>query len=478
MMRSLRGLLVLLVGATFLFNAVAYGATDTRTSVGPQNCATIDSNWKQYSQRIRGANTKVSDVVLNACAAIGGGCQFTSGYRSPAANQRAGGAKQSQHIQANAIDLRVPSGKEVEFMTLAICGLRKVNNCQGGLGYYSSKAIHVDTRTGRTNVWSDNYRRTSIAQNVSDSEAQQLLYGFGDGKCTEGSIEGDYSEEQMYGPPVRYTPPTGFPQILQPTYPAGGYKTLTTQQVANELRQPTLYSTTGGGETLLGDSVLYRLNDDSAENTGFLLKENDTRSVKQTGEQNGPTPTVGADNKAKCAGSGLFGTNLFGTCKERETDTAPETEQITKGPETTFVQNPARDLVGDIPISLRDETVYLYDAELDEPQRVGTVGSSAEIFYAVHDPQDNVRENYETNPQSADLIGTGQFVSGETRPVVREVPTAIRESTRFARLAAQLGAYYGLVHGTSPLVLGSAPRTLVRFIQNGLGTRVYNPFSI
>ncbi len=197
-------MLGILIGVVYFSATRAEAAADTIGNF--QTCSTIDSNWKRYGANILGANSKVSDIVRNACAAIGGGCSFVSGYRSAAYNRKVGGAGSSQHIRAGAVDLRVPSGKEKEFITLAICGLRKVNNCQGGIGLYNSNDIHIDVRSGATNVWSTGYSRSNIAQNINDPEARNILYAFGDGKCTGGGIVGDYEEENIYGPIIQYTP--------------------------------------------------------------------------------------------------------------------------------------------------------------------------------------------------------------------------------------------------------------------------------
>ena len=137
-----------IVAALLVFAAspLTVDAQDVSDLVGAQGCSVIDLNWKEYGENIRGANTKVSDVVLNACAAIGGkgACTFISGcrYNEGDANQSNPictlntGAVDSQHRRSNAIDVVVTPGKEKEFITLAICGLRRVNKCEGTILYH------------------------------------------------------------------------------------------------------------------------------------------------------------------------------------------------------------------------------------------------------------------------------------------------------------------------------------------------------
>ena len=73
---------------------------------------------------------------------------ITSGYRTPAHNAKAGGAKFSQHLYGRAADIRVP-GVSVE--DVAACAEHLLPG-RGGVGRYPAKAgraagwVHVDTR--------------------------------------------------------------------------------------------------------------------------------------------------------------------------------------------------------------------------------------------------------------------------------------------------------------------------------------------
>lgn len=76
-----------------------------------------------------------------------------SGYRSPASNEmlraKGGGqAKNSRHMQGDAIDIRVPGIKTTELRDIAWCFQR------GGVGYYKgSDFVHVDTAKVRSWNW-------------------------------------------------------------------------------------------------------------------------------------------------------------------------------------------------------------------------------------------------------------------------------------------------------------------------------------
>ena len=76
---------------------------------------------------------------------------ITSGYRTPAHNATAGGAKFSQHLYGRAADIRV-QGASVE--EVAAYAERLLHGC-GGVGRYPAKAgraagwVHVDTRADK-----------------------------------------------------------------------------------------------------------------------------------------------------------------------------------------------------------------------------------------------------------------------------------------------------------------------------------------
>ncbi len=103
---------------------------------------------------VRHFDPRLYDILSDLTASVGhasGEIDIVCGYRTPSTNEslRAhtlGVAKNSLHIQAEAIDLRMPG---VNTLTLrrAALALRR-----GGVGYYPhSDFIHVDT--GRVRQW-------------------------------------------------------------------------------------------------------------------------------------------------------------------------------------------------------------------------------------------------------------------------------------------------------------------------------------
>ena len=103
---------------------------------------------------IRHFDPNLYDILSDLAASVGrpgAEIDIVCGYRSPSTNEflrshTAGVAKNSLHIQAEAIDLRIPG---IDTLTLRRAALALA---RGGVGYYPrSDFIHVDT--GRVRQW-------------------------------------------------------------------------------------------------------------------------------------------------------------------------------------------------------------------------------------------------------------------------------------------------------------------------------------
>lgn len=86
-------------------------------------------------------------VVFEAIRAACGHLPITilSAYRSPAHNKKVGGARNSQHMQGRALDLRPPSGLTVKAFYERIKALSQSLPDLKGIGRYST-FVHVDIR--------------------------------------------------------------------------------------------------------------------------------------------------------------------------------------------------------------------------------------------------------------------------------------------------------------------------------------------
>jgi uncharacterized protein YcbK (DUF882 family) len=103
---------------------------------------------------VRHFDPRLYDILSDLAASVGRPGEeidIVCGYRTPATNESlrastAGVAKNSLHIQARAIDLRVPG---IDTLTLRRAALVL---SRGGVGYYPhSGFVHVDT--GRVRQW-------------------------------------------------------------------------------------------------------------------------------------------------------------------------------------------------------------------------------------------------------------------------------------------------------------------------------------
>jgi uncharacterized protein YcbK (DUF882 family) len=103
---------------------------------------------------VRHYDPRLYDILEDLAAAVGhpgGEIDIICGYRSPWTNEflrthTSGVAKNSLHIQAEAIDLRMPGVNTLQLRAAALSLHR------GGVGYYPhSDFIHVDT--GRVRQW-------------------------------------------------------------------------------------------------------------------------------------------------------------------------------------------------------------------------------------------------------------------------------------------------------------------------------------
>lgn len=196
-----------------------------------------------HGAKLLGADTFTSDIVINACAAMGGdaqqlitsrqnsACTVTSGYRSPQHNASVGGASQSQHMQGRAVDV-VVKGNAQRFGQLLLAGLCCKNRCIGGLGYYNGNKFHVDNRQAVA-AWGPGYSSSGIAQ-ITDPGVRTMLQTFlknGANIQTSGGVL-HTATGQILQEATRGTPLEGVVQNIMPTgaQEDGQWATTPTQQ--------------------------------------------------------------------------------------------------------------------------------------------------------------------------------------------------------------------------------------------------------
>jgi uncharacterized protein YcbK (DUF882 family) len=121
----------------------------------PSALAKLDYFLRDHNTSdVRHFDPRLYDILSDLTASIGrpaGEIDIVCGYRTPSTNESlrahtTGVAKNSLHIQAEAIDLRMPGVDTLRLRRAALALHR------GGVGYYPhSNFIHVDT--GRVRQW-------------------------------------------------------------------------------------------------------------------------------------------------------------------------------------------------------------------------------------------------------------------------------------------------------------------------------------
>lgn len=121
----------------------------------PEAIAALEHHLRDFRRgEVRPFDPRLFDLLVELAEAVGEpSAEFhvISGYRSPATNQMlrnrtTGVAERSLHMQAQAIDIRLPGVPTARLRDAAL------ELARGGVGYYGkSDFIHVDT--GRVRRW-------------------------------------------------------------------------------------------------------------------------------------------------------------------------------------------------------------------------------------------------------------------------------------------------------------------------------------
>lgn len=131
---------------------VARGGGGSNGDLGEINT----SNKRGYTPDVDNLRPAMKQGILDLQAVWGEPIPVVSGYRGKARNARAGGAKKSQHIHGNAVDVDASSWsikKRQRFIQMA----RQAGF--NGIGVYAN-SIHIDK--GKRRAWGPDYHGTSV----------------------------------------------------------------------------------------------------------------------------------------------------------------------------------------------------------------------------------------------------------------------------------------------------------------------------
>lgn len=152
------------------------GGPSATTASGTQQTQKI-TKQKSYAP-VTGLNFKpgvdsrispqLASIVQRIFAEYGQNLPIESGYRDPARNKKAGGAKNSAHMRHNAVDIDTRSLSHEE--RLKLIRIASANGI-GGIGVYNNN-LHFDIENKR--AWGPNFSRTSIPGWASKTIAAHL----------------------------------------------------------------------------------------------------------------------------------------------------------------------------------------------------------------------------------------------------------------------------------------------------------------
>jgi len=131
---------------------VARGGGGAKGDLGEINT----SNKRGYTPDVDNLRPNMRQGLLDLQEVWGEPIPVISGYRSKGRNRKAGGAKKSQHIHGNAVDIDASSWS-IKKRKKFILAARKAGF--GGIGAYAN-SIHIDK--GRRRAWGGDHHYTSL----------------------------------------------------------------------------------------------------------------------------------------------------------------------------------------------------------------------------------------------------------------------------------------------------------------------------
>lgn len=145
--------------AASAYNALTGGASEEDKGSEPRGkgmAALVTSNKRGYTPDTENLRPKVREGVTTLQASFGKDLPIVSGYRDPGRNKKAGGAKKSQHMHGNAVDIDVSEMPKEERLRLI-----KLASEQGftGIGVYDN-SLHLDY--GGRRSWGPSHSKDSI----------------------------------------------------------------------------------------------------------------------------------------------------------------------------------------------------------------------------------------------------------------------------------------------------------------------------
>jgi hypothetical protein len=124
----------------------------------------------------RRVEPELLDKVREVARRFGQPLTLTSGYRDPARNRRARGARRSQHMLHRAVDVRGYNyTNEQRLELVAIASSVGIT----GIGVYNDKSLHFDIRTSGPSAWGSGFTYAGIPPYAKATLDRHLAGGYG-----------------------------------------------------------------------------------------------------------------------------------------------------------------------------------------------------------------------------------------------------------------------------------------------------------
>jgi hypothetical protein len=143
------------------------GSSQTEGAGSQQLVTTGDESYKNELTFAAGVDPRIKKDIAQKVqqieSAFGKKLTITSGFRDPQRNAAAGGAKDSAHTRANAVDIRFQGNEEDTNKLIEAASAAGI----GGIGVYRPGWVHLDVESKR--VWGPDFSARSIPEWSKDT---------------------------------------------------------------------------------------------------------------------------------------------------------------------------------------------------------------------------------------------------------------------------------------------------------------------
>ena len=150
------------------------GAFDLNNYSAAQDDATGLLVWAHEGVDRR-VKPELLDKVREVARRFGQPLTITSGYRDPNYNASVGGAKRSQHMLHNAVDIR--GANYTNEQRLELCAIASSVGITG-IGVYNDKSMHFDIRSNGRSAWGSGFTYAGIPPYAKSTLDRHLSGGY------------------------------------------------------------------------------------------------------------------------------------------------------------------------------------------------------------------------------------------------------------------------------------------------------------